>query len=259
MRTILVLLISVCTITHLYSQNNIKSYDELIVGVEKTYEEAVRKFYFTSLSKEKIKLKSIENFKNKFPKESFNKNIKINDEVFISSMKDAVLYYNDPKKFSWYLEKESELYKSILIEGQKMGFEGNKVNDWCDCLVSKFMANYPNADYNPNDNKVIRDIYLIGKDCTLETKITLNDINNSPIAWNDITRSGITKSLLADYEKGLSGIYSFNQILSLVQYQVGELEKKYPNGLKPLDIKSDEVSDYLIETHKKWKNLNNIN
>lgn len=249
--TLLILLL--LSFSNIKAQKKHESYDQLISDVSKVYDETLKQFILTPESKVKVKQTAINNFKRKYNEKAFKGNIRLTDNFFTDPIKESVFLYNDSTKHKWYLMKESQWIQYFSKEAAKLGYTGVAVDNWCNCVVSKFMAKYPNADFNMNDDEVSIFSYSTSKECA-RIYLDLKNMENSNISWNDISRSSITKAILNNNEKNLSGLYSYNQLISLTQWQVKALEKKFPQGLKTQEIRSEEVLQNLQFEYEKWKN-----
>jgi len=238
------------------SQDFTKSYEEWIVTINKLYEETLKNFTLTTNTKSKIKNDAINRFKNSYTISKYNKKIKATDDNITTPIKESIIMFNDPSKFNWYIEKEGELYRSIKEYINTLGLTDKKIDDVCDCLVSKIIEKYPKADYLNYGEEGIRYFYEVSKECAKE-HVDYKKLDNNLISWNEISRSGITESLLKRYKKELSGIYTNNELLNLVQWQVNSLEKDYPNGLRLHDIGTDYMRDFLQKEYIKWQKINN--
>jgi len=252
--TLLILLL--LSFSNIRAQKKHQSYDQLISDVSKVYDETLKQFILTPESKVKVKQTAINNFKRKYNEKAFKGNIRLTDSYFTDPIKESVSLYNDSTKYKWYLLKESQWIQYFSKEVAKQGYKGEAVDNWCNCVVSKFMTKYPNADFNMTDDAVAVFSYNTSKECG-RIHLDVKKMENSNIRWNDSSRSAITKVILNNHEKNLSGIYSYNQLISLTQWQVKALEKKFPQGLKMHEIRSEEVVKNIQEEYEKWKSNQN--
>lgn len=252
--TLLILLL--LSFSNIKAQKKHQSYDQLISDVSKVYDETLKQFILTPESKVKVKQTAINNFKRKYNEKAFKGNIRLTDNYFTDPIKESVSLYNDSTKYKWYLLKESQWIQYFSKEVAKQGYKGEAVDNWCNCVVLKFMTKYPNADFNMTDDEVAVFSYNTSKECG-RIHLDVKKMENSNIRWNDSSRSAITKVILNNLEKNLSGIYSYNQLISLTQWQVKALEKKFPQGLKVHEIRSEEVVKNIQEEYEKWKSNQN--
>jgi len=252
-KKICLLILVLLTFSNLKAQRVHQSYDQLISDVSRVFDESLKHFKLTSESKSKVKKTALQNFKRKYNQQSFKQNIKLTDNYFIDPMKESMLLYSDSTKFKWHLLKESQLLQEISKEASKLGYSGEMVDNWSNCVVLKIMAQYPNADFDMNDNAVSTFTYNVSKECAL-LYFNVNKMDNNHIPWDDNSKSAITKAILKNHEHNLSGTYNYNELISLTKWQVDALVRDFPNGLKVQEIRSEKVIQSLQKEYELWTN-----
>ncbi|MCY4781646.1 hypothetical protein ORI89_18480 [Sphingobacterium sp. UT-1RO-CII-1] len=250
------LTLALLTFSSLKAQRLHQSYDQLISDVSRVFDESLKHFKLTPESKKKVKETAIQNFRRKYDQQSFKDNIKLTDNYFMDPVKESILLYSDSTKFKWHLLKESQLLQEFNKEASKLGYTGEMVDNWCNCVVQKIMIQYPNADFDMNDNAVSTFTYNVSKECAL-LYFDVNKMDNNNIPWNDNSKSAITKAILKNHEHNLSGIYNYNELISLTKWQVDALVRDFPKGLKVQEMRSEKVIDSPQKEYDLWKKSRN--
>lgn len=254
-KKIFLLTLVLLSFSTLKAQKAYQSYDHLISDVSKVFDESLKHFILTPESKYKVKLAAIQNFKKTYSQRSFKENIKLKDSYFVDPMKESIIFYSDSTKFKWHLLKESQLLQDFRGEASKLGYTGEAIENWSHCVVLKIMNQYPEADFDKNDDAISTFTYVASKECGL-LNLDVNNMDNNYITWNDISISAITKTLLNNHEHNLSGIYNYNELISLTKWQVEALIRDFPEGLRVQEIRSEKVMRSLQKEYELWSKSN---